>query len=222
VTTAPASATATTATAVATRSALPPVFIVGVPVVWALALLVHPTGDGEDFYPIVRDEVGPWLFVHVATLVFVPLLALTLYALVHGVCSSAATVARVSLGVFVVAYCAWEATIGIGTGILVDRVGDTDGAEEATGAALIESFTDSGMLRVLEYTGSLAWGVAAVAAAVALRRGVGLPRYAVAALIVSAPLVVAHVPPIGPVGLALYLVSAVAVLARRGAGAELH
>ena len=29
------------------------VFLIGVPLAWAVVLLFHPTGDGEDFYPIV-------------------------------------------------------------------------------------------------------------------------------------------------------------------------
>ena len=59
------------------------VFLIGVPLAWAAVLLFHPTGDGEDFYPIVRDQVTAWMIVHVGTLLFVPLIAAVVYLLLH-------------------------------------------------------------------------------------------------------------------------------------------
>ena len=47
--------------------------MVAVPVAWAVLLLFHPTGEGDESDPVVRDQVSAWLVVHVGTLVFVPL-----------------------------------------------------------------------------------------------------------------------------------------------------
>jgi hypothetical protein len=70
-------------------------FLIGVPLAWALLLLLHPTGDGEDFYPIVRDEVTAFVTVHIGTLVFAPLMAAAVYLLLRGVEGAAAQVSRV-------------------------------------------------------------------------------------------------------------------------------
>jgi hypothetical protein len=96
--------------------------VVAVPVAWAVLLLFHPTGDGEDFHPIVRDQVTAWMVVHVGTLVFAPLLSGVVYLLLRGVAGVAALLSRIALTVFAVVYTAWEVLIGLGTGILVDQV----------------------------------------------------------------------------------------------------
>jgi hypothetical protein len=131
--------------------------MVAVPVGWAVLLLFHPTGDGDEFYPIVRDQLTAWMVVHVGTLPFVPLLAGVVYLLLRGVEGVAALLSRIALAVFAVFYTAFEVLIGLGTGILVDQVNGLPAAERATGARLVEDFTDSGLIRAFELIGSFAW-----------------------------------------------------------------
>jgi hypothetical protein len=107
--------------------------MVAVPVAWAVLLVFHPTGEGEEFYPIVRDHVSAWLVVHVGTLVLVPSLAGVVYLLLRGSDGVAALVGRIALAVFAVFYTAWEVLIGLGTGILVDQVNGLPVGERATG-----------------------------------------------------------------------------------------
>jgi hypothetical protein len=70
--------------------------MVAVPVAWAVLLLFHPTGEGDEVYPVVRDQVTAWLVVHVGTLLFVPLLACVVYLLLRGVEDIAALVSRIA------------------------------------------------------------------------------------------------------------------------------
>ena len=191
--------------------------IVAVPAAWAVLLLFHPTGDGDEFYPIVRDQVTAWMVVHVGTLVFVPLLAGVVYLLLRGVDGIAALLSRIALAVFAVFYTAWEALIGLGTGILVDQVNGLPEAEQATGAKLVEDFTGSSLIRTFELIGAFAWLIAVVAAGVALfRRGTAGSSVAVVLLlVVSAVPITWHVPPFGPVGLALFILALVLVLRGR-------
>ena len=115
-------------------------FVLGVPLAWGIVLLFHPTGDGDLFYPIVGDHVTRWLAVHVATMVFVPLMAAVLWVLVRDLHGTAARISRLAIPVFAVAYTAWEAILGIGTGLLADAVNDVPASERAGGAALVEDF----------------------------------------------------------------------------------
>jgi hypothetical protein len=184
-----------------------------VPLTWGIVLLFHPTGEGELFYPILRDQATPWIVVHLATMVFIPLMGLVLYVLLQGIDSQAAQISRLAIPVFAVVFTAWEAVIGIGTGILVDAVNQTTAAEQLTGAALVEDFAGSGVLRALELIGGVAWLIAVAAAAIALRHALALSWGVVVLFVFSAPLITAHVPPFGPVGLALFI-TAVAIVVR--------
>ena len=167
---------------------------------WALFLLLHPTGEGEDFYPIVSDQVTAWVTVHVATLVFVPLMAGVVLLLLRGVEGGPATVSRAAVGVFMVVYMAWEVLIGIGTGVLVDQVNQLDGADQAVGAALVEAFTDNGLVSNLELIGTGAWIVALCAAGIALVRQRGVPVAVPILLVLSAIPTAWHVVPLRPSG----------------------
>ena len=88
--------------------------MVGAPLAWAVLLLFHPTGEGEDFYPVVADQVTPWVIVHVGTLVFIPLIAAVVYLLLRGVEGTAARISRIALASFVLFYATWEAWSGSG------------------------------------------------------------------------------------------------------------
>jgi hypothetical protein len=190
------------------------VLLVGVPAAWAIVLLFHPTGDGEDFYPIVRDEVTPWLGVHLATMVFVPLMAAVIVLLLRGIEGIAATVSRVAVAVFAVVYLAWEVLIGIGTGVLIDQVNQLPPAQLPVGASLVEGFTDSGVVRVFELVGTGAWIVALAAAGTALVRTRAAPGAVLILLVLAALPTAWHVAPFGQFGLALFI-AAVALAARR-------
>ena len=188
------------------------VFLIGVPLAWAVLLLFHPTGD--EYYDVISDSVTPWLAVHLGTMVFIPLLAAAMFVLLRGIDGTAASVSRVALVVFAVVYAAFEVTVGIGSGILGDAINALPAAERATGADLLTSYNESRVITVLSTIGSLAWLVAVMAAGVALyRRANTASSIAVVALfLVSAPGIVIHVTPFGPVGLALFIVALLLVI----------
>jgi hypothetical protein len=157
------------------------------------------------------------MVVHIGTLVLVPLLAGVVYLLLRGVDGVAALLSRIALAVFAVFYTAWEVLIGLGTGILVDQVNGLPEAERATGAQLVEDFKDSSLIGTFELIGAFAWLIAVVAAGVALFRKADA-RSSVAVvllLVISAVPIAWHVPPFGPVGLALFILAMLLVLRGR-------
>jgi hypothetical protein len=185
-------------------------FLIGVPLAWAVLLLFHPTGEGETItYADVQDEVTRWLVVHLGMLVFIPLMAGAVYLLVRGIGSTAARVCRIALVLFVVFYGAWEALVGIGTGILVDDINGLAASERAAAAPLVEEFNDNILIRgpvgVFTSIGSVAFITAAIAAGVALHREAAAPLAVALLLGLSGFLITAHPPPYGPVGLALFI-----------------
>jgi hypothetical protein len=196
------------------------VFLVATPLALAVVLWWHPAG-GEDVYEGVRGDVGAWLFVHTALLLFMPLLGLAAFLLLGGLRSLAATISRVAIVFFLVFYTAYEMTVGVGTGVLVDYANGLPAAEQAVVADAIQDYNrnwisaDPSVALVL---GTLGWVVAMVAAAVAFRRaGAGWP---VTVLVGFAALFAIHPPPVGPVGLACFAAAAVLIERARARDAK--
>jgi hypothetical protein len=185
-------------------------FLVGVPLAWAILLLFHPGGEGEDLYGDLQDQVTRMLVVHIGMLIFIPLMAVVVYVLLRDLEGTAALVSRIALAVYVVFYGAWEALYGIGLGILGDAVNGLPEAERATGAAVIKDYGENVLIRgfgVLVSIGSVAFIIAMIAAGVALRRHAGAPLAVPILLGLSGFLITAHPPPFGPTGLALFIVA---------------
>jgi hypothetical protein len=190
-------------------------FIVGVPAAWGILLLFHPLGGG-DFSEILDGNITAWITVHLGMGIFVPLFAGVVLLLLRGVKGTAATVSRIGLAVFAVLYAAWELVLGVWTGILANETNALPAAQQAVGADLIDSYGENGVIMVLSVLGSLGLGAAMIGAAVALRRAYRLGWAPIALMLLSTPLIAAHEPPYGPVGLAMFI-AAVVLLVREQA-----
>ena len=188
-------------------------FLVVTPLTLAVVLWFHPPGGDDGVYEGVHHDAGAWVFVHTVFLFFIPLMALAAYLLLSGVQSGAATVSRLSLVLFLVFYTAYEVTVGLGTGVLVDYANGLPPAEQAAVAAAIEDLNANDVLAdplsVSLLLGLLGWVVALVAAAVALRRaGAG---WAPTVLVGLSALFAIHPPPVGPAALICFAAAAVLI-----------
>jgi hypothetical protein len=189
-------------------------FLIGVPLAWAVLLWFHPDVDPNHVYSDLREDVVAYQVVHAGTLVFIGLIGLALYLLVRDLPGTAARISRLAIGPFVVLYAAYESVIGLAIGALVQHGNDAPVRQRPAIADSIQSLGDNvivGDPGIVAMAGSLAWIVAAVAAAIAWRQ-VGAPLLATLLLGLSF-MVVSHPPPIGPIGLACFA-GAVALLAR--------
>jgi hypothetical protein len=97
-------------------------FLIGVPLLWAILLLFHPGGEGDQIYLDARDTVTRFLVVHIGMMLFIPLMAAGIYLLLRGVEGTAARVSRIALVPFVVFFSAWETLQGTANGILVNEL----------------------------------------------------------------------------------------------------
>jgi hypothetical protein len=186
-------------------------FVVLVPLGLAIALWWHPPG-GTEIYADVKDDVDAWIFVHTSLLLFTPLLGIAAFMLLRGLEGRAAALSRIALVFFLVFYTAYEVTIGLGTGILVDYANGLPPAEQAAVADAIQHYNGNAILAdpsISLVLGFLGWVVAMLAAAVALHRaGAGWP---VTILVGVAALFAIHPPPVGPFGLVCFAAAAVLI-----------
>jgi hypothetical protein len=184
--------------------------LLGVPLAWGILLLFHPV-NGDSPYAIASDDVTRWMTVHIGTLVFIGLMGLALFVLVQDLPGRAATVARSAILPFVVFYAAYEAIVGLASGVLVEHANGVPAAELPAAIAAIDALQDSVVVQAVAALGGAAWVVAAIAAAIAFARA-DAPR-AVPILIALSALVAMHPPPYGPIGLACFI-GGVVLLAR--------
>ena len=117
--------------------------------------------------------------MHVSLLLLFPFLGIAVLWLLNGLTGMAATVSRVAMIFFLVFYTAYEATVGVATGVLVDYANGLPAQEQAVMADAIQDLNRNWILTdpsVSVVLGVLGWVVAMVAAAVAFRRtGSGWP-----------------------------------------------
>jgi hypothetical protein len=187
-------------------------FFVLVPLGLAVALIPHPPG-GEDVFEGVSPDAERWLFVHTATLLFFPLLGIAVFWLLNGLKGTAATVSRVALVFFLVFYTAYEVTVGVGTGFLVDYANGLPPEEQAVVADAIQDYNRNAVLAepasVSLIVGFFGWVVAMLAAAVAFRKaGASWP---ITILVAGSALFAIHPPPVGPAGLVSFAAAAILI-----------
>jgi hypothetical protein len=187
-------------------------FLIGVPLLWGILLLFHPGGGGDTIYLDVQDDLTRFLVVHIGMMLFIPLIAVAVLLLLHGVEGTAAWVSRIALVPFVVFYSAWEVLQGIGVGILANELNEFPQAQPALREGLVQDFAEHaliGPVGVFGSIGSLGLITAAIAAGIALYRHAGAPVSVPILLGLSGFLISAHPPPFGPTGLALFIVAVV-------------
>jgi hypothetical protein len=147
----------------------------GTPIAFGVASLLHPVPGHQPIVDALEPRLGRWLGVHVAQLVLLILLAATLWLLVEGLPTRAATVCRLALVPFLAFYTAFDAVVGIGTGTLVGLARGLDGDAWVTAVRLIQAFwgrqlTVGTPIFTVIVAAHVAWLLAVGAAVVALRQ----------------------------------------------------
>jgi len=183
----------------------------GVPVATGAILLLH--GADPEHGRVVEqlgDRTTRWLAVHVGLLLALPLLALWLWVAVRGLGGPIARASRLALLPFAAFYSAFDALLGIGTGVLVREALAAPDVDRAGAVALAETWWEvPAPIWVFGTLGPLSWLVACGAAAVAhWRAGTGL--------LVAGPLALAapffgfgHPLITGPIAMAALVLAAV-------------
>jgi hypothetical protein len=165
----------------ADRTVLRRLVLLGTPLTLSILEIFHPqpVGVGE------AVEQGGWfMWFHIIQVPLIGLIALAVYLLTEGLEGRAVSVSRWAIGVFAVFFSAYDAAAGIATGYaLRSAQGLPAGAQEAVHEAVID-MPGLSLIFGLSIVGTVAWVVALVAAAMALRRS-GVSRGAFVLLILA-------------------------------------
>ena len=179
------------------------VLLLGVPSLYILLGLLHPTDNPE-----LGDETELFVGLHIAQLFLIIGLAYVLWLLVENVTNPAATLARALIIPFVVAYTALDAILGIAWGIAAETANALPPADQPGAGRLIDELIsgDPDPRGLILYWGAgLLWLAVALAVVAALRNIA--PLGSLLCLSLGAALfAVGHAPPMGPVGMGLVLI----------------
>jgi cytochrome bd-type quinol oxidase subunit 2 len=176
----------------------------GTPLLYIVLGIIHPMED-----PGLGDPTSVFIGLHFAQMFLIAGLAYSLWLLVDGLESRAATVTRALILPFVILYTTLDAIAGLGMGDLVRMANESSAAEQATLGPFIEELREPDVGGYVIYLGAgLSWFAAVVAAVIAQkRRG---PRGAFVLMALGALIfAVGHPKPTGPIGMSLFLAGVV-------------
>lgn len=194
--------------------------LIGAPLLALAATIIHPRWDSStSVYNALAPQIELWTDLHVAQLFIFGLLALALYYWLAGLSGRAARVGRVALACFVVFYPAFDALVGIGTGMMVQSAQQLDPSQLPTAQKLIDIFWNNvnspTLVGAVAFIGSMGWAGAVLAIVVA--RSDAERRLPVAVLAIIAWLVLGVVltasPDLGELGYVALLVVVALVMA---------
>jgi hypothetical protein len=172
----------------------------GTPLLYIVLGILHPMED-----PGLGEATGLFIGLHFAQMFLIAGLAYSLWLLVDGLESRAATVTRVLILPFVILYTTLDAIAGLGMGDLVRMANELPAAEQATIGPFIEELREPDIGGYVIYLGAgLSWVAAVVAATVAVKEPG--PRSALVLMALGALIfAVGHPKPTGPIGMSLFL-----------------
>lgn len=179
------------------------VVLLGVPFLYVLLGLAHPTANPE-----LGDDTDLFVRLHIAQLFLIMGLGYVLWLLVEGVVGRAATVARALIIPFLVIYTALDAVLGIAWGIAVEKAnGLPAGDQQGAGRLIHELVSGEPDARglILYWGAGLLWLAVALAVVVALKDTAPLGAL-VSMSLGAAVFTLGHAPPMGPIGMGLFLI----------------
>jgi hypothetical protein len=120
----------------------------------------------------------------------------------------AARISRWAISIFIVVYPAFDAAVGVASGVMVHALIALEPAQRASLEAGLQALFWGPVTGSMAVVGSAAWFVALIAAAIAWRHAEA-PWYAVMGLALSGLLLgISHIRPIGPLACLCFLVGA--------------
>ena len=172
----------------------------GTPLLYIVLGLIHPMED-----PGMGEATSVFIALHFAQLFLIGGIALSLWFLVEGLESRAATLTRAFILPYVILYTTLDAIAGLAMGEVVATANALPAADQAAAGRLIDDLREETITGYLFYAAvGLAWLGAAFSAIVAVRKRAPWPALVLmglGALIFA----VGHPKPPGPAGMGLFL-----------------
>jgi len=177
--------------------------------------LGHPAlGPRDDICRTLEPIVAWWTVLHVAQIPLFALMGVAVFLLARDLPGRPAQIARWASLFFAVVYPAFDAAVGVASGVMLQSVGMITPAQRSVLEASLQNLFWGPVTLSIAAVGSVAWLIALVAVAWAWRRA-GAPWPVISAFAGSGLLLsISHVRPFGPLACLLFLAGAAWVVFR--------
>jgi hypothetical protein len=188
--------------------------VFGTPVAFATTGFLHlvpwPSGSELEVYTRLRDQATLWIAIHLVQLLLILLLAVAVSWLTEGLSGTAARVSRGALLPYLVFYSAFDSIVGVSRGLVVHYGSQLSSVQQAVLPGVIDALNSptSPVPFTISLIGSLAWAVAVVAAAVALRQAGASWTATIPLGLIGVIGAIDHAAPYGPIAMTLFVVAA--------------
>lgn len=160
------------------------------PILLGATLWFHPHG-GEHVHAALTPVVDTWVLVHILLLPLFGLLGACLFVLLRGYAGPVATIGRIGTAVYLVCYIAFEAIVGIATGLLIRAAQPLPPERQAGASEVVQVLATDPLVATMALIGTAGAIVAVVALAILLRRA-GAPLVPIVLLVGAPVTVVTH------------------------------
>lgn len=180
----------------------------GVPLVLGLMELGHPAlTPADDIVDTLQPIATWWTALHIAQIPLFALLGCAVWLTVRDLDGRAARVCRGAIAIFIIVYPAFDAAVGVASGLLMQGIGAPSAATRAALEPFLQALFWGPVTGTMALIGSVSWLVALIAAALAWRRA-GAPWVVAGLLALSGILLaIAHIRPFGPLACLAFLVA---------------
>jgi hypothetical protein len=185
------------------RTALRRLVLLGTPLLLGALVAFHPLG--VDLLADLGSRADWFITLHVLMLPLFGLMAVALVLLAPGIQGRALVANRAGVWLFAILYPVFDAIAGIARGMALRMAVAAPAEGQQALVALAAELGSSPVTQACGVLGGAGFFVAAGAAATALARR-GAPRGALVCLVLGSLIFgISHTPPIGPVGLLLFV-----------------
>lgn len=187
--------------------------VFGTPLLLGVVELWHPAvRPGDKIVPMIAPIAVWWTTLHVLQVPLFALLGIAVLYIVGDATGRASSVSRAAIYAFIVLYPAFDAAVGISSGVMLQHI---PASQQAAFEPALQALFWGPVTGMMAIIASACWLIGVVAAAFAQRR-LGAPALAVTFLVLSGLLLgFSHIRPFGPLACLCFLVGA-AIIERRG------
>ncbi len=182
------------------------VVLLGTPAVLIILELGHPLLDRVNPIGMLAPIAVWWIILHILLIPFFALMGYSLFLLLQGIQSLAATISRAATVVFVAFEVGYDTAVGLNSGILVYNATTLPVAQQNVIQQALHQLYINPAIAFSFYVLFLAGIVAICSATWALYR-VGVPRLPLCVFLGTLISTYSHALPFGPLGTACFLIA---------------
>ncbi|HEU0004185.1 MAG TPA: hypothetical protein VFQ36_24990 [Ktedonobacteraceae bacterium] len=182
------------------------IVLFGTPVVLIPLELGHPLLDHANPIGMLAPIASWWIVLHILLVPLFALMGYSLFLLLQGVHSTAATISRCATVIFVAFEVGYDTAVGLNSGILVYNATALPVAQQGIIQKALQGIYGNPSIVISYYVFFLAGVVAICSAAWALYQ-VGVPRFPLIVLLGTLFATYSHALPYGPVGTTCFLLA---------------